>query len=219
MCQQQELLRCTTSETDCHIWAWWVVPGTETLKLLHQAWSKPAVLNSEQFPEAVVKLLYRYRDSPKSQTYRTLHKYQIPTPKLVLKAIIRAFNITNELFASPPNFNSAWTTHCSPYPEDEDFVLTTMHTLMFGRWAASATLKALMHSLVYLYIGQLPALACSLVTLLLPVRFQSTFTSLSSIMWLQIYAHFLTETLLFGVGKLSRFSDPRWQHGRIWEIL
>ena len=75
--------------------------NTERLQLLYRAYSKPAIFNSGQFPEAVAKLLRRYKDGHMSKTYKTIHKYQIATPNPVLRAVTNAFQITTELFASP----------------------------------------------------------------------------------------------------------------------
>ena len=93
--------------------------NTERLQLLYQAYSKSSIFNSGQNPEAVAKLLRRYKDGHKSQTYKTIHKYQRATPKSVLRA--NAFQITAELFVSPLNFSSESTVYCSPYAENTEF--------------------------------------------------------------------------------------------------
>ena len=197
--------------------------NTERLQLLYQAYSKPAIFNSGQFPEAVAKLLRRYKDGHKSQTYKTVHKYQIATPKLVLRALTNAFQITTELFASPLNFSSESTVYCSPYAEDTEF--GAHHDAYSFLWKGSCFChpegsdEQLRRSMQW-------AIACAqlhseplVVTFLLPDRPKSAFTSLLNHHMAKKLGTFSARTMGFQNGNSYATANQETTHMKHSSVL
>ena len=197
--------------------------NTERLRLLYQAYSKPAIFNSGQFPEAVAKLLRRYKDGHMSKTYKTIHKYQIATPNPVLRAVTNAFQITTELFASPLNFSSESTVYCSPYAEDAEF--GAHHDAYSFLWKGSCFChpegsdEQLRRSVQW-------AIACAqlhseplLVTFLLPNKPKSAFTSLLNHHMAKKLGTFSTRTMGFQNGNSYTTANQETTHMKHSSIL
>ena len=197
--------------------------NTERLQLLYQAYSKPAIFNSGQFPEAVAELLRRYRDGHKSQKYKIIHKYQIATPKSVLRALTNAFQITTELSASPLYFSSESTVYCSPYAEDTEF--GAQHDAYSFLWKGSCFChpegtdeqlwRSVQWAIAYAQLHSEPLL----VTFLLLDRPKSAFTSLLNYHMAKKLGTFSASTMGFQNGNSYATANQETTHIKHSSIL
>ena len=139
------------------------------------------------FPQAIAKLIaryYRYKDGSKSGTHTVAYKNCYTAPTSLTTALSIALGTTTELFATPFDFNPEMK-HCYvPFAEDIEF---RAHPDAFSfMWPGSCychpepsnaqMLKTLRWALACTSIQTEPLL----VTLLLPERPKSAFTSLLS---------------------------------------
>ena len=146
----------------------------------------PNTTSSElyDFPPAVAKLIAGYKDGSKSGTHTVAYKNCCTAPPSLTCALISALGAATELFATPLDFNPKMKHYSAPFAEDGEF---GTHADAFSFiWQSSCychpeptdaqMLKTLRWALACASIQTEPLL----VTLLLPERPKSAFTSLLS---------------------------------------
>ena len=136
------------------------------------------------FSQAIAKLIARYKDGSKSGTHTVAYKNCCTAPPSLTTALISALGATTELFARPFDFNPKMKHYSAPFAKDGEF---GAHPDAFSFiWQGSCychpepsdaqMLKTLRWALACASIQTEPLL----VTLLLPERPKSAFTSLLS---------------------------------------
>ena len=136
------------------------------------------------FPQAIAKLIARYKDGSKAGTHTIAYKNCYTAPPSLTTALISAMGATTELFATPLEFNPKLKQYSAPSAEDGE---SGAHPDAFSFiWQGSCychpeptdaqMLKTLRRALACAIIQTEPLL----VTLLLPERPKSAFTSLLS---------------------------------------
>ena len=87
------------------------------------------------FPQAIAKLIARYKDGSKAGTHTVAYKNCYTAPTSLTTALISALGVTTELFATPFDFNPKMKHYSAPFAEDGEF---GAHSLSSGGAAAPA---------------------------------------------------------------------------------
>lgn len=83
------------------------------------------VPGSLDFPEALAKLMYRYKEGCTSEKYIVRMRNYWTTPDSLMRSIAAGLSATQERFACPLNFSPSFKKYYSPFPEDCIFGAST----------------------------------------------------------------------------------------------
>ena len=75
----------------------------------------------DDFPQAIAKLITRYKGGSKSGTHTVAYKNCYTAPPSLTTALISALGATTELFATPFDFNPKMKHYSVPFAEDGEF--------------------------------------------------------------------------------------------------
>ena len=94
---------------------------TKRFETLSQAYQNTTSPELGDFPQAIAKLIARYKDGSKSGTHTVAYKNCHTAPPSLTNALISALGSTTELFATPFDVNPKMKHFSAPFAEDTEF--------------------------------------------------------------------------------------------------